>query len=229
MNWRTVLEVLKWRVKEGRLKRQPSHWKVCMPFKNDLSLIPSTFVKKAGQDMCTYIPSTGELEPGGSLGLAGQWDTLSPKTRCGSVEKDSRNWPLASHALTLTTVHAQSTDTDMCTYVHTQKKTVKAKKEGSLPIQQDYHIKKKKNCYFFSPNRTQWELREGRSLATAVPCSWIVRLNMVLLLHLVSKFKRKNSNQTKANQNTSKTNNTNTSKALFTVIRIWSSSLAWIV
>lgn len=56
---------------------------------------------------------------------------------------------MASHALTLTTVHAQSTDTDMCTYVHTQKKKVKAKKEGSLPIQQDYHINKKKTATFF--------------------------------------------------------------------------------
>lgn len=42
-----------------------------MPFKNDLSLIPSTYVKKTGQVMCTYIPNTGEVEIGGTLRLAG--------------------------------------------------------------------------------------------------------------------------------------------------------------
>lgn len=114
----------------------------------------------------------------------------------------------------------------ICTHTKEDSKSKKGRK-SSNPARLPYQ--KKKKLLLFSPNRTQWELREGRSLATVVPCSWIVRLNMVLLLHLVSKFKRKNSNQTKANQNTSKTNNTNTSKALFTVIRIWSSSLAWIV
>ena len=44
-------------------------------------------------------------------------------------------------------------------HMYTHREESKRKREESLPIQQDYYIKEK--TIFFSPNLTQWELREG--------------------------------------------------------------------